>query len=144
MSETKEIINKLASSKCFLCGVCCKKFRVVVDIDEGRFLAKMMKLDWNEFLDNYLDAYYVATDRFLIRQVNDSCIFLRQVDSKKALCSINDFKPSSCIKWAADISNTECKKGLKQVWKLEVTPEGEIAGSKKNIKDLISFIESIT
>ena len=144
MSRNRQNAGKQGTLKCFLCGICCLKLRVAVDIDEGNRLARKMGMDWEKFLNNYLDPFYVATDRFLIRQINGKCIFLNQVNGKQALCSINGFKPSSCIEWSANAFIPECKSGLKHIWNLSVKLNGEIKGKVTDIIRFKNFVDSIS
>jgi Fe-S-cluster containining protein len=143
MSIKNEKLHSIGTFKCFMCGICCKKFRVVIDVGEGNKLAEKMGLDWEIFKSKYLESYYVATDRFLIRQIDDRCIFLYQVNKKQALCRINSIKPSSCFEWQAGTSKHECRIGLKQIWDLDVDPDGQIMGIEANVRNFDLFINSI-
>jgi Fe-S-cluster containining protein len=143
MSIDNELSDKQNILKCFMCGVCCRAFRVVVNIEEGNHLAKGLGLDWNTFKERYLEKFYVATDRFLIRQIKDNCIFLNQVNPRQAICRINDFKPSSCLAWQADTSKPECRTGLKQIWNLDISQDGEIKGAEADVNNFDVFINSI-
>jgi Fe-S-cluster containining protein len=143
MSINSDKLNNLSTLKCFMCGLCCKEYRVVVNIKEGKKLAENMGLDWKSFKNDYLEKYYVARDRFLIRQIDDSCIFLDQVNDKQSICKINEFKPASCFEWQANASKTECKTGLKQIWNLDISPDGEITGVEADVRNFDIFFDSI-
>ena len=129
--------------KCFMCGICCQKFRVVLDMKEGNHIAKKMGMDWDNFKANYLEKYYVATDRFLIRQIDDNCIFLKKTNNQKAICRINDFKPVSCLEWQADTSKPECKTGLKKIWNLDISANGIIKGTEADVRNFDLFVNTI-
>jgi Fe-S-cluster containining protein len=143
MPINNELSGKQNIFKCFMCGVCCREFRVVVNIEEGNHLAKGLGLDWNTFKEKYLEQYYVAPDRFLIRQTDGNCIFLDQINPRQAICLINDFKPASCREWQADTSKHECKTGLKQIWNLDISQDGEIKGVEADFSNFDLFINSI-
>ena len=143
MPMDNKISDKNDIRKCFMCGVCCRVFRVVVNIEEGNQLAKGLGLDWNTFKEEYLEQYYVATDRFLIKQTDGNCIFLNQVNPRQAICSINDFKPTSCLEWQADTSKPECRTGLKHVWNLDISQDGIIKGAEADVSNFDLFINSI-
>lgn len=143
MSTNNKLPNNQDKFICFMCGVCCQEFRVVINIDEGRNMAKKIGLDWKTFKNKYLEKYYIAKDRFLIRQIDDKCIFLKQVNHRQALCQINEFKPSSCFEWQANNSKPECKLGLRQIWNLDISPDGEITGIEADIRNFDLFVNSL-
>jgi Fe-S-cluster containining protein len=87
-----------------------------------------------QFLDSYTDHRWPGTQSFLLIHRDGACIFLKNVPEKKIrLCGIHSFKPACCLDWEAGINKPECRKGLKDVWDLSVTPSGQISGEPEQL-----------
>jgi hypothetical protein len=75
--ESKEL-----SIPCFRCGVCCTRYQVRLSLVEARQIADELGLDWDEWLDRYVDQRWPGTDSFLLRHCNGACVFLERIESR--------------------------------------------------------------
>ena len=137
--------NSLEEPLCFKCGVCCTKFQANPTTAEARHIAKKLGLDWNKFLDKYIDHRWPSINNLLIRHVNGTCVFFRQVEgSREATCLIYLFRPACCKDWMPGMQRSECQEGLAKYWGLTVDPSGNLQGQEERIKRFQAFLQSIT
>jgi Fe-S-cluster containining protein len=129
---------------CFQCGVCCSVYQVRIDTSEARAIAEHMGLELYDWIGRYCDSRWAGTQSHLIRHERGSCVFLeRSRDSKTALCSIYDVRPSSCRNWASGVDKPECREGLRRHWRISVSPGGQLDGppaSLARFRDLIRML----
>lgn len=101
------------STLCFRCGVCCTKYQVRLGLIEARQIAAELDIDWDEWLDLYVDRRWPGTDSFLLCHRNGACVFLGQTEVHNVtLCLIQSFKPSACKKWTPSMYRRDCQEGL--------------------------------
>ena len=104
---------KELSIPCFRCGVCCTRYQVCLGLVEARQIADELGLDWDEWLDLYVDRRWPGTDSFLLNHRNGACIFLEQTEARNLTrCLIQSFKPSACREWMPSLYRRDCQDGL--------------------------------
>jgi len=136
--------DNLEEPTCLRCGVCCTKYQANPSLAEAQHIAKELGLDWNKFLDEYIDHKWPGINNLLLRHVNGTCIFFRQVEgSRKATCLIYLFRPASCKDWMPGMQRRECQEGLAKYWGLTVYPSGKLKGQEERIKRFQSFLQFI-
>jgi Fe-S-cluster containining protein len=141
MSEKR--INPKQSFQCFLCGVCCTRYQVRIELSEAKNIAKHLNLSLPEFLNTYTDSRWPGENTFLISHRNGKCIFLESTQATKITkCSIHSFRPQDCRNWTSEINKPECQKGL-AMWNLEVNSAGKLTGSSENLCQFSLFMKSL-
>jgi Fe-S-cluster containining protein len=125
---------------CLCCGTCCSKFQPQLSLSEARTLAANLGVSWDRFLADYTDPRWPGTRNFLLRHVDDACIFLGpSEDNSRRLCRIHDFKPACCREWKPGLDHAECREGLKTTWDLIPDGTGKIGGSRGRIEAFRAF-----
>ena len=143
--EPNSCVKLDSSIPCFRCGICCYKHQVRIDIVEARRICDVLGLNWHIFLSRYIDQKWPDDNSFLLRQQDQTCIFLRNTNLPyKKICLIHMFKPSACREWMPSLYQRECREGLLRYWGLSVTLEGELQGANDRIQCFQSFLKSLT
>lgn len=91
---------------CNGCSLCCKKYKIYLFPDEAKAIARKLKINYNDFVEKYLDYYIefydITNDNFfkidnktfflsLALKQNNGCIFLKNDE-----CSIYLKRPLLC------------------------------------------------
>ena len=97
--------------ECNRCGICCTRFHVCLTFIEAHRIADSLGIPWNEFREVYLESDDFGDTAFLIRHRSGSCIFLRFEEDQSATCTIQSFKPLSCMEWNASLERSICQEG---------------------------------
>ena len=126
---------------CFRCGECCRKYQVLLEREELRRLADYLHISASEFIEKYSDPCWPGTIKYLVRQVEGACPFLRG-DDKEFLCSVHVVKPGACRAWAASQSQRECRQGLKRYWNLSLDSAGEVNGKPDDVRAFKYFLKA--
>jgi len=130
---------------CFYCGVCCSKYQAQITLAEARCIATKLSLTWQEFVDRYLDPRWPGVDTFLTRHVDGACVFLDWHNGRQyGFCRIHSYKPKLCSDWEANTSKIECRRGLKNLWDLELADDGSVLGSEDKKHRFQMFLDAIT
>ena len=126
--------EKVVSTRCFLCGVCCTKYQIHLTLIEARRIADELGLNWEEWLDRYTGLGWPGSDSFLLRRYNGACVFLEHVEgSYITRCLIQPFKPFACREWNPSLYQRDCQEGLVKYWRLKVSPLGQLEGSDHEV-----------
>jgi Fe-S-cluster containining protein len=116
--------------QCLCCGTCCSRYQPRLTLDEARDITQKLGINWEQFLGEYADSRWPGTRSLLLKHIDGACIFLqRSIGNKQSLCRIHDFKPACCRDWNADLSNFECREGLKRIRDLKVDSSGAEIGT---------------
>lgn len=104
--------NSPEATPCLRCGVCCEEIFIPLNMAEARHIADCMAIDWEAWLDRYIDGGLDDDDTLFLSKVNGVCIFLERGSiNSLALCTIHDCKPSACRNWAPDPRGRYCQQG---------------------------------
>lgn len=112
IKESKQNISSL--NLCTGCDLCCRKYKIYLFPNEAKAIARKLKINYKDFVQNYLDYYielfpyqenmqtdylelnydnkkYFAFLTLALKQKNNACIFL-----KDSQCSIYNSRPLIC------------------------------------------------
>ena len=129
---------------CFRCGICCIGPRIQLTLVEARRISDNLGIPWQEFEDIYIDPLWLGGNRFLLRQSNGECVFLKHEEGRyKSSCMIHEFRPFSCISWTPSLFRKQCQEGLTKYWGLELSPSLKLLGPEEMTRDFYSLLESI-
>lgn len=132
------------SVPCFLCGVCCSKFHVRVELNEARRIAEKIGVTWEYFLAYHIEPSWPGVNSFLLKRRDGKCLFLTNGPQPDTLvCGIHSFKPSSCIDWNSDLLRRECQEGLAKYWGLTVDASGNLAGPPEKQQAFRTFLKKL-
>ncbi|MCX7911712.1 MAG: YkgJ family cysteine cluster protein [Dehalococcoidales bacterium] len=127
---------------CFRCGLCCENRRVQLSLAEARHICECLGLNWYLFMSTYLESTG-ADDRFLLRQRDGRCVFLKDTDVPQVkVCIIHHFKPASCRLWNASPFRRDCREGLERYWGISVDGEGRLVGEPEKVQRFNRFLEA--
>ncbi len=98
---------------CQRCGVCCTKWQPPLDKAEAKAIARVLKVSLANFLQDYSERYPLKTDKYLLRQKDGACVFLRFINGL-ATCDIYEYKPETCRNWKPSLERSECQEGLRK------------------------------
>ena len=137
--------QEASSIPCFLCGMCCTRYRVNLSRVEARRICDGLGLNWYIFLGNYVEPSLAGADNFYLRQQDGACIFLKKRGGEpyRTVCLVHACKPATCRVWNASLYNKECQEGLKNYWGLAVTSEGQLQGPDEKIQRFQAFLTSL-
>jgi Fe-S-cluster containining protein len=125
--------------QCFRCGECCRRYQVLLEKGEAESLAEYLGLKLPELKELYTDTRWPGRDKYLLRQGETGCPFLRQ-QGREFLCAVHEIKPQSCRDWTPGLDRRECREGLMGYWGLTTNPRGEIEGPAEKIKEFQDFL----
>jgi len=129
---------------CFCCGICCRKYQVCVSLVEARRISDHLGLNWQEFIDKYVDQYWPGAETLLLRRKNGKCVFLNQIEGGKICrCCIHSVEPSNCMEWNFSLFRADCQEGLAKYWGLTANLSGDIQGPEQNIQEFKKFMDGI-
>lgn len=81
--------SQVKSWRCILCGICCRKYSVVLKLPEWLSIIKRFGVEYTApSVSNF----------FLKRRDNGSCVFLNEHTST-AFCGLQHAKPIACKLW---------------------------------------------
>ena len=130
---------------CFLCGICCSKYHVRVELNEARRIAEKIGVSWEYFLAHHIEPSWPGTSSFLLQRRKGRCLFLiKGPQADTFICSIHSFKPSSCIDWNSDLLRRECQEGLTKYWGLTVDSSGNMTGPPEKLRAFHTFLKTLT
>lgn len=101
------------SFSCTQCGNCCTgpSGYVWFDEAEGMAMAQYLGLDITDFYQRYVQK---ALGRFTLGEVrngrNYDCVFLKETDEGKRVCSVYPVRPTQCRTWPFWPSNTKSRR----------------------------------
>ena len=124
---------------CFRCGECCRRFQVLLDRAEVQRLAEYLGLTPEAFVSTYGDPRWPGRDTWLVKHIDNHCPFLIARD-KEYLCAVHAAKPRTCREWAAAYGRTECRRGLKTCWQLEIDSEDHPRGKPEDLQAFRDFM----
>ena len=101
------------SMDCIHCGICCTRYQAIVSLEEVQQIASYLHISMNECVKLYCEPRWHSHYNYLIRHVNESCIFLKY-SGNISYCDIQPIKPSCCRNWIPSPENKECKEGLRK------------------------------
>ena len=143
--EGVDVNEEEVSTACFLCGVCCTKYQIHLNLMETRRIADSSGLAWEDWLQRYTIQGWPGRDNFVLRRHKGACIFLEQVEgSHIARCLIQAYKPNTCREWNSSLYQRACQEGLAKYWGLTVSPQGQPQGQDQEYRHFMSFLDSIT
>ena len=114
---------------------------MLLERDELRRLADYLHISAGEFIEKYSDPCWPGTVKYLVRQIEGACPFLRG-DGREFLCFVHKVKPGACRAWAAASSKSECRQGLERYWHLSLDNAGRLAGKPDDVRAFKNFLES--
>jgi Fe-S-cluster containining protein len=106
---SKEFLEK--NFICKRCGTCCKWHGYVnVTLEEITQIANFLKIDFNEYMDNFVILRHDRKGLSLNEKADGSCIYY---DDANKLCQINPVKPEQCkrfpVEWNFENFEKECR-----------------------------------
>lgn len=135
---------KIATFPCLRCGTCCSKYQPRLSRDEVYLISEKSGISFERFLAEYTDPRWPGTQSYLLRHVNNACIFLRyQAEVQQYLCSIHAFKPLCCQEWKAGLNQIECRECLKKRWGLTADTTGQVCGPLPAIESFKNYLHSL-
>jgi len=130
---------------CFRCGVCCSRYLIRITMTDVRRISDGLSLDWQRFIEEYTDRSQPEDGTFVLRRCPERCVFLKYDEaSRQELCSIHDFKPSTCRDWVSSLYRRECREGMNTCWNLSVDEEGHPIGTDEQLATFYSCLDSIS
>ncbi|MCW3981153.1 MAG: YkgJ family cysteine cluster protein [Candidatus Bathyarchaeota archaeon] len=81
--------SQVKSWRCILCGICCRKYSVVLKFPEWLSIIKRFGVEYTA---------PSITNFFLKRRNDGSCVFLKE-DTTTSFCSLQYEKPIACKLW---------------------------------------------
>jgi len=142
LKDNELILKSVHTMPCLRCGTCCSKFDVRVTLEEAHLIVDTLGISWDEWMNGYINTRWPGTKTFILRRINNRCIFLKQQE-EQLLCSIHSFKPSLCIEWKEGIHRKECRQGLKQRWGIIIDAAGNLNGTPQALQRYRSFLTSL-
>jgi Fe-S-cluster containining protein len=113
-----------------------------VTMEEARRISEKAAISWSDWMSSYINNRWQGKESFILRRINNRCIFLKQVDDQY-LCSIHTFKPDLCIEWQEGMHRHECRQGLKRRWDITIDTDGNLTGTADALQSFRSFLESL-
>ncbi len=110
---------------------------------ESKRIACGIGINFQTFMERYIDPRWPGTRSLLLIQRNGACIFLEQSSSGAFNCLIHLTKPLSCRRFKASFSHKECLEGLTQRWQLAAGANGELEGDEEKLRDFHKFVASL-
>jgi len=105
---------------------------------EAHRIADALGIIWNEFEQQYLEPHWPESSCYLLRKLEDSCIFLikrEATDTGKASCRIHPFRPDACREWTPSLYRRPCQEELTRRWGLAINAREQIEGSAENLRE---------
>ncbi len=80
---------------------------------EARRIADELALTRDEFVDKYIERYWLGSENFLLRRCDGACVSLENVEGVKITrCFVHRFKPYACAEWNPSVYRKERQEGL--------------------------------
>ena len=105
--------RKTEDIECLRCGTCCIRHQAITSPEEAKRIAAYLSLTIQEWEKAYSEPRWHSHKNYLIRHINDACIFLKY-DNDMSYCDIQPVKPSCCTDWIPNLYKKECREGLRK------------------------------
>jgi len=130
---------------CFRCGLCCRRYQPPVTLAEAEAIAAALGLEFNTFLERYVDDSWREPGRLLLDCNHEgACVFLEEAGpGGLASCLIYPVRPQVCRDWPAGLHQRECLEALERDWGLTASPSGKLLGPEENRRRFLAFLRSL-
>ena len=132
-------VERFSGVPCFRCGECCRRFQVLLERAELQRISNYLHISSEEFVDRHADTRWPGENNWLVKQENGNCPFL-QGTAKEHLCAVHEVKPRACRDWAASFEHTECRRGLKTYWHLDINSDGALLGTPEDLGEFREYL----
>ena len=129
---------------CLLCGECCRRYQVRLDMAEAERIAAELGMSLQAFWDKYADGRWPSQTSLLLCQKDGCCPFLqRSREGDYEICGIHSFKPLSCREWTPGLDRRECQAGLARRWGADAHSVGQLTELVEKVQNVPNYVSSM-